>query len=73
MGLGDDVDAAAAPALVPRPPDGAAYVAVSAGYAHSVCTDDRGRAWAFGLGDNGQLGTGADESAGVPTACLPAD
>ena len=71
LGLGDDVDAATTPARVPRPPDGAAYVAVSAGYAHSVLTDARGRAWAVGSGDNGQLARAADEDAATPVRCDP--
>ena len=73
LGLGDDVDGAATPVRIPRPPDGIAYTAVSAGYAHSVLTDELGRAWAFGLGDSGQLARGDDGDASTPVRCLPTE
>ncbi|KAH8092069.1 hypothetical protein JL720_5646 [Aureococcus anophagefferens] len=66
--LGDESENAAAPRRIPAPP-GCTYAAVSAGYAHSVLTDDRGRAWAFGRGDNGQLALGHDDDVASPSLC----
>ena len=66
--LGDESENAAAPRRIPAPP-GCTYAAVSAGYAHSVLTDDRGRAWAFGRGGNGQLALGHDDDVASPSLC----
>ena len=54
------------------PPDAGRITSVSAGYAHTVLRDDRGRAYTFGQNENGQLGLGPQavdiESAPEPQA-----
>jgi alpha-tubulin suppressor-like RCC1 family protein len=45
---------------IPLPPGAGRVVAVSAGYAHTVITDDKGGVYSFGQNENGQLAAGAE-------------
>ena len=72
LGTGSTSDEPA-PVPVLMPPN-VTFVAISAGYQHSLALDEGGRAWAWGSGGGGRLGNDGVSDATEPVAVvLPAD
>jgi alpha-tubulin suppressor-like RCC1 family protein len=72
LGTGSTSDQPA-PVPVLMPPD-VTFVAISAGYQHSLALDADGRAWAWGSGGGGRLGNGGVSEAHEPVAVvMPTD
>jgi len=63
LGLGDLIDRNI-PTLIPNFRN---IVQVSTGSHHSICLDNQGRVWSFGLNGRGQLGLGDLNDRNVPT------
>jgi len=65
LGLGDSINRNIKfPRLIPVLNN---IIQVSSEYSYSLCLDDRGRVWSFGLNDLGQLGLGDNLNKHVPT------
>jgi alpha-tubulin suppressor-like RCC1 family protein len=68
LGTGSTSDQPA-PAPVRMPPN-VRFIAISAGYQHSLALDADGRAWAWGSGGGGRLGNGSEGDAAEPVAVV---
>jgi hypothetical protein len=63
LGLGSNDKSINIPTLIP---DLHNIIEIDAGYMHSLCLDDQGKVWGFGVNRNGQLGLGDDNWRVIP-------
>ncbi|XP_059047921.1 regulator of chromosome condensation-like [Achroia grisella] len=70
LGLGDRVGDAEVPEPVPKL-ENKKCISIAAGISNSFAVTDTGELYAWGMGSEGQLGTGASSDANEPTLILP--